>query len=115
MGIIAKAMELGNEIANSTELKSFREAEAAVLSNSEAYELVRKFTAEQHKVREAHMNGTISDELRQSIQAIHTELMQNPIAKEYIESQRRFDQVIQNINYILQQAISGNSCSSGGG
>lgn len=115
MGIITKAMELGNEIANSTELKSFREAEAAVLSNSEAYELVRKFTAEQHNIRQAHMNGNITDEQRQSIQALHTKVMQNPIAKEYIESQRRFDQVIQNINHILQQAISGNSCSSGGG
>lgn len=115
MGIITKAMELGNEIANSTELKSFRDAEAAVLSNSEAYDLVRKFTTAQQDFRQAHMNGKVTDEQRQKIQDMHTEVMQNQIAREYIESQQRFDQVIQNINQILQSAISGNSCSSGGG
>lgn len=115
MGIIAKAMELGREIADSNELKSFREAEKAVMSNPQAYDLVRRFMAEQQTVRQAHMSGNVTSEQRDGIRTLHRELMENQVAKEYLETQQRFDQVIGQINQILQQAISGNTCSTGGG
>ncbi|RJX17771.1 MAG: YlbF family regulator [Desulforudis sp.] len=116
MPIIAKAMELGTEIANSGELKAFREAEAAVLANAEAYDLIRQYQNGQREIQEARAGGRVlSDEQQQDFQAMQEKLMANTVVKNYFESQQRFDQVIQTINQILQQAISGNSCSGSSG
>ncbi|MDP3044326.1 MAG: YlbF family regulator, partial [Bacillota bacterium] len=87
------------------------------LPNAASNDLIRQYQTGQQEVKTARMNGrTLSEEKQQEFEALQKKVMGNTMVREYFESQQRFDQVIQTINQILQQAISGNSlCSSSGG
>lgn len=115
MSIITKAMELGQEIANSPELKSWRDAEQAVLADPSAADMIREFQIKQQAMQTARSTGRkLSNEEQEDLISLHQRMTANPKVKDFLESQRQFQQIINDINQILHQAIHVNACTPSG-
>lgn len=115
MSVIAKAMELGQEISNSAELKDWKNAEAAVLVDAEASALIREFQTKQHAMKHARSEGQqLSKDENDVLVDLHKRMTAHPKIQEFVDSQRRFQQMIDSVNQILHQAINGGGCSGGG-
>ncbi|MBO8127628.1 MAG: YlbF family regulator [Peptococcaceae bacterium] len=116
MSIIQKARELGAEIAESQELKDYRAAEASVLANEEATQLIREFQQKQRNIQIAQAQGKQpTEEQKAELRVTHENMMANPVVREFLQAKQRFEQTINMVNQILQQAITGNAgCSPSG-
>ncbi len=115
MSVILKAMELGQEISQSTELKKWREAEATVLADPAAADMIREFQVKQRVMVEARSAGRkLTGDEQDELVNLHQRMNENPKIKEFMESQRQFQQMINDVNQILQQAITGNTCTPSG-
>lgn len=117
MSVVAKAYELGQEIADSEELSDWRESETSVLVDPAASALINEFELKKQALAEARSNGQEpSQEEHKDLVDLHQRMTANPKIKYFIESQNRFQQMIDTVNQILQDAITGkSSCSTGGG
>jgi cell fate (sporulation/competence/biofilm development) regulator YlbF (YheA/YmcA/DUF963 family) len=115
VSIIAKAIELGQEIANSQELKNWREAERAVWSDPQAAGMIREFEMKQQAFQQARAEGRkLSSEEQDALVDLHQRMTADPKIKEFLESKRQFQQIINDINQILYQAIHGSACTPSG-
>lgn len=115
MSILTKAMELGQEIANSPELKGKRDAEAAVLADPAAADMIRDFQTKQRAMAEAQSSGRqLANEEQEAMVELHRRMTENPKVEVFLESQRRFQRIINDINQILHQAVTGNTCAPSG-
>jgi cell fate (sporulation/competence/biofilm development) regulator YlbF (YheA/YmcA/DUF963 family) len=115
VSILTKAMELGQEIANSPELKSKRDAEAAVLADPSAADMIREFQTKQRAMAEAQSSGRqLTNEEQEAMVELHRRMTENPKVEVFLESQRQFQRIINDINQILHQAVTGNTCTPSG-
>lgn len=115
MSVILKAMELGHEISQSTELHKMREAEATVHGDQAAADMIREYQVKQRVMVEARSAGRrLTGEEQDELVDLHQRMNANPKIKEFMEAQRQFHEMINDINRILQQAITGNTCTPSG-
>ncbi|MEW6541092.1 MAG: YlbF family regulator [Bacillota bacterium] len=115
MSVILKAMELGHEISQSTELHKMRETEASVHADQAAAGMIQEFQVKQRVMAEARSTGRkLTGEEQDELVNLHQRMTENPKIKEFMEAQRQFHQMINDVNRILQQAITGNTCTPSG-
>jgi|Deesub1362A_J573_1020465.scaffolds.fasta_scaffold02400_4 cell fate (sporulation/competence/biofilm development) regulator YlbF (YheA/YmcA/DUF963 family) len=115
LSIIAKAIELGQEIANSPELKNWREAEQAVQADPTASSMIREFELKQQAFQRARSEGRkITTEEQEALIDLHQRMNADPKIKEFLETKRQFQQILNDINQILYQAIHGSACTPSG-
>ena len=100
--VIKKASELAQAIASSEELANLRTAEAKLQMDSEAMELLQEVQRLQHM---AQMSGT--PEAMQQLEEAFSKFAENEVAKEYLEANQRFSQMLETVNALLQEAIEG--------
>ncbi|MEA4924372.1 MAG: YlbF family regulator [Syntrophomonadaceae bacterium] len=111
--IIKMAMELGISIAQSEEMDLLKAMQAKLMLDPEASALIGRY-------QEAHtqMENKMRDGLQvlpneeQHLDILQQQLSNQPTVKEMIEVQERFNNLMQSVYFAINQAISGDSCSS---
>jgi len=100
--VVKKASELAQAIAECKELENFRLAEAKLRTDPEAYKL---FVEVQRLQQMAQSSQT--PEAMEKLEEAFNRLAENPVGKEYLEANRKFSQLLETVNSLLQEAIEG--------
>ncbi|HBV96956.1 MAG: hypothetical protein JL50_14755 [Peptococcaceae bacterium BICA1-7] len=115
MSIIDKARELGEEIASSLELAQMKEAEIAMINDTQAAGLVEEFNQKQRyyldlKAQGAELDG---DQVKE-VEELEKKVMGNQLIVDFFRKQQNFERIIEQINEIISDAIAGgHNCSEG--
>ncbi len=113
MSILEKAYELGQEILTSEELNDMKTAEQYMLQDSNAQSIIQEFDSKQKLYLEMQKQGQqLTDVQKQEVADLEKRMLDNPLIYSYFQAQQKFEKVLEEINNIISQAISGNdSCS----
>ena len=91
MNIYDTANKLASEIKQSDEYKAYKDAKQQIESNAEVKSKINEFDKLRVDMQKAMLKGeSTSNELSVKVQNLYTELYQNEIAKNYLESEMRF-------------------------
>lgn len=113
MSIIEKARELGEEIASSVELGEMKNAEIAMMSDTEANRLVNEFNEKQRKYLELKSKGIdLTREQEEEVNDLERRVLDNPLIVDFFRKQQNFEKIIEEINDIISRAIAGESACS---
>lgn len=113
MSIMEKAMELGQEIANSVELNEMKNAELAMLQNEEAKKIIEGFNQKQQYYMELQRQGQeLTASQKEDVKQVEEAMLDNPLIYNFFKAQQNFERILEQINNIISQAIMGNSASS---
>lgn len=121
--IFEKARELGQAIIESEEFKALKAAEQAQENDEEALALLKEYSDVRSKLAEEIRKGDVSEErtaeIREELEEAYERMTTNDIITAYINAQRTFQAVIDQMNSILSFHITGQmpggcsgSCSS---
>lgn len=116
MSVIDKAKQLGEEIANSKELKEMREAELMMTKDPEALNIIQNFNEKQRVFRTIQEQGLeLTDSQKKEVEDLESRMIDNPFIYNFFRAQQTFEKVLEQINNIIGEAIgmgSGCSCDS---
>jgi cell fate (sporulation/competence/biofilm development) regulator YlbF (YheA/YmcA/DUF963 family) len=111
--IIQMAMELGISIAQSEEMDSLQEMQTKLSQDQEASALINYYQEARMKMENKMQDGLqIMPAEEKHLEELEQQLNNNSIVKEMIEVQERFNNLMQSVYFAMNQAISGESCSS---
>lgn len=112
MSILEKAYELGQEIAASKELQEMKEAEQNMMKNPEAQKIIQEFNEKQKNYMMLQQQGQpLTESQKQEVQNMEKQMLDNPLIHTFFQSQQSFEKVLEQINNIISQAITGQSPS----
>ena len=126
MDIFDKARELGEAIVNSDEYKTLKLAEAKQEQDEEAMKLLQEYSELRKTLGEEINKGDVSkermEEIRTAVEEAYEKVTTNDVIVEYINAQRTFQAIIDQMNTIISYHITGQlpggcggSCSTCGG
>ena len=126
MDIFDKARELGEAIVNSDEYKTMKLAEAKQEQDEEAMKLLQEYSELRKALGEEINKGDVSkermEEIRTAVEEAYEKVTTNDTIVEYINAQRTFQAIIDQMNTIISYHITGQlpggcagSCSTCGG
>jgi cell fate (sporulation/competence/biofilm development) regulator YlbF (YheA/YmcA/DUF963 family) len=108
MSVIEKAKELGQELVESEEYKELKKKESALYDNEEATSLLEEYENINKQLQMARANGQeVNDEQQKKMQSLQMKMENNPAIKSYIESQKKFNEVMNSVNKIINGYITG--------
>lgn len=108
MTIKEKAQELAEEIINSPEYQKMKDAEQTVMNDEIASNLMEELESAQKRIQMAQMNGQEIDQSQQKkIQNLKAKMQQNPEIKDFLQAQQEFNQVMEDVNEIISNALQG--------
>jgi cell fate (sporulation/competence/biofilm development) regulator YlbF (YheA/YmcA/DUF963 family) len=121
MSILEKAKDLAEAIADSQEVSQVKEAEMKMYQNSEAVAILEEVAKKQEELRNLQMLGKeITQEQIEELYKLQEDAEAMEDVQNYVQAQNKLNQLMQTVNLIIEQAISGNdgcsgNCSSGCG
>lgn len=108
MSILDKARELGEEIASSIELEEMKNAEIAMMSDTEANNLISEFNQKQKKFMNLRASGKeLTNEQVKEVEDLEKRVLDNPLIVDFFRKQQNFERIIEEINEIISSAIAG--------
>jgi cell fate (sporulation/competence/biofilm development) regulator YlbF (YheA/YmcA/DUF963 family) len=108
MSVIEKAKDLGQELIDSAEYKELKEKESALYDDEDATSLLEDFEQLNKQLQMARANGQeVSESQQKKLQSLQMKMEQNPSIKSYIESQKKFNEVMNSVNKIINGFITG--------
>jgi len=111
--IIQMAMELGNSIAQSEEMDSLQAMQIKLTEDLEATALITSYQEARTQIENKLEDGLeIIPAEEKHLEELEQQLNSNPTVKEMIQVQERFNNLMQSVYFAMNQAISGESCSS---
>ena len=124
--IFEKARELGEAIIDSKEYLELKKAEAEQENDPEAMKLLADYSALRSKLAQEIQKGDVSEERMQEVRAqleeAYEKVTENDHITAYINAQRLFQAIIDQMNNIISYHITGKmpggcsgSCESCGG
>ena len=124
--IFDKARELGEAIIESSEYKELKAAELAQEQSEEALRLIQEYNEVRTRLGQEIQKGDVSEEritqIREELEEAYSKMTTCDEITAYINAQRTFQAVIEQMNNILAFHITGKmpggcsgSCSSCGG
>ena len=117
--IIEKAQELGTMIANSPEAARVSTSADNMNANEEAVNLLQTYNANRREATEKLRGTDPSKEDLQNfkdyVQAEFEKIAKNPLIAEYLEANREFENMVNQVNAVLEYFITGQESNSGGG
>ncbi len=124
--IFEKARELGEAIIESEEYKQLKKAELEQEQDEEALNLLKEYSTVRSALAAEIQKGDVSEEriasIREELETAYEKMTTNDRITAYINAQRTFQAVIDQMNSILSFHITGQmpggcsgSCSSCGG
>lgn len=117
MDYIEAAAQLGQALAESPQFKKLNLAEAETFSNKEAAAILADYRKAQQEMAAA-ASGDVSKEqledIRSKLLEKQRELSSNGVVKNYLDSKKAFDRMMQEVNSVLGHYLeSGPSNCSG--
>lgn len=123
MEIFDKARELGEAIVNSDEYKALKLAEAKQEQDDEAMKLLQEYSAVRRELGDEINKGDVGEErmneIREAVEAAYEKVTSNDIIADYINAQRTFQAILDQMNTIISYHVTGQmpggcsgSCSS---
>lgn len=117
--IMEKATELGMALSNSWEFKRVQAAKSAMDSDEHVTTLMKQYTEKQAYMvsilEEAEPDGMNISALSKELEDIQSELAENPVFIEMMESQQQFAMVMNQVNKIIGAYIGLKSQEDEGG
>lgn len=124
--IFEKARELGEAIIESEEYKELKAAELAQENDEEALSLLKEYSDVRSRLAAEIQKGDVSEErvaqIREELEEAYGKMTTNDKITAYINAQRTFQAIIEQMNNILSFHITGKmpggcsgNCSSCGG
>ena len=108
MSVIEKAKELGQELIDSAEFEELKKKESALYDNEDATSLLEEYEQLNKQLQMARANGQeINESQQKKLQSLQMKMEQNPAIKSYIESQQKFNEVMNSVNKIINGYITG--------
>ena len=109
--IFEKARELGEAILESNEYKEFKAAELAQENDEEALKLLKEYSDVRSRLAAEIQKGDVSEEriaeIRDELEEAYTKMTTNDTITAFINAQRTFQAVIEQMNNILSFHITG--------
>ena len=126
MNILEQAQKLGEAILLTDEYKRFTAAEAAQTADENAMKEVQEYNKLRNSYALETQGGNLDkeriDEIRKTVGDAFDKLCENPVVKEYIEANKEYTQLIDNIQSVIEMYANGGNqggcsgnCSSCGG
>lgn len=124
--IFEKARELGEAIIESNEYKELKEAELRQENDEEALTLLKEYSDVRSRLASEIQKGDVSEEriaeIREELEEAYSKMTTNDAITAYINAQRTFQAIIDQMNSIISFHITGKmpggcsgNCSSCGG
>jgi len=121
--VLEKAKELGDQLAVCEELNEMKNAQLAVMQDPEAKAIVDEFQEKQQEFFRIQQQGQeLTESQKDKIKELEQKMSDNPLIAEFIRKQQKFEKLLEEINNIIAQSISGqhtscsdSCCSSCGG
>ncbi|ACV62952.1 conserved hypothetical protein [Desulfofarcimen acetoxidans DSM 771] len=108
--ILNKARELGREIAESVELSAMRNAQDNMMSDPLAQSIIQEFEEKQQVYHMLRSQGQqLTEEQKQEIEAFEEKMLSNDLIVQYFKTQQEFEKIIEAVNNIISEAITGES------
>lgn len=117
MDVTAKAKELGLLIADSEQMKKFRDAEAILFSDEVGMNLFNNLNKLQQEFASAMHGGdeAKADQYKKEFTELNEEVKNNEIAMNYVDSKNAVDELLKQVNDIVMYTLTGEEkCDSGG-
>ncbi|MDD3852972.1 MAG: YlbF family regulator [Syntrophomonadaceae bacterium] len=112
--IIRLAFELGNAVAQSQEVGKLKDIQAQVSSDTSTYDLIIRYQDAKNKLENKYNDGLLVTKGEEDhINILEQQLNANQLVQELVHVQESFDNLMQAVYFAMNQAISGDSCSSG--
>ena len=109
--IFEKARELGEAIIESKEYKELKEAELKQENDEEALALLKEYSEVRTRLGAEIQKGDVSEEriaeIREELEEAYSKMTTNDTITAYINAQRTFQAVIDQMNNILSFHITG--------
>src|SRR6056297_1699098 len=107
MSVIEKAKELGQELVESEEYKELKRKEKALYDDEDATSLLEEYENINKQMQMKRANGQeVNDQQQKKMQSLQMKMEQNPSIKSYIESQKKFNEVMNSVNKIINGYIT---------
>ena len=124
--IFEKARELGQAIIESNEYKELKACEQAQENDEEALALLKEYSEVRSNLAAEIQKGDVSEEriaqIREELEEAYSKMTTNDTITAYINAQRTFQSIIDQMNNIISFHITGKmpggcsgNCSSCGG
>lgn len=117
MDYIEAAAALGQALIESPQYKKLNAAEAETFSDTEAANILVEYRKAQQEMAAA-ASGDVSkedlDQIRTKLLEKQRELNSNLIIKNYLDSKKAFDQMMQEVNSVLTHYLEGGSSNCSG-
>ncbi|NPV28311.1 MAG: YlbF family regulator [Firmicutes bacterium] len=112
MSVIQKAQELGYALLECEETTILRAAEINLDQDPEAQALIRDFQKQQQKIQKLQEAGIeVSEDDWQKFGEVQEKMKENKALQAYFSAQKNFQKILQQVNAIINQILSGGSCS----
>jgi cell fate (sporulation/competence/biofilm development) regulator YlbF (YheA/YmcA/DUF963 family) len=119
MSILEQAQKLGEAILLTDEYKRFTEAEKAQSENEAAMKEVEAYNKLRNdfalEIQNTNPPKEKVDEIRKTLSEAFDNLGKNPVIGEYIEANKNYSQLIDNIQNIIEMYASGGDSQGCGG
>jgi len=117
MDILNKAMELGEMIADSSELKRLKESETRLDSDEHAKTLMAEYKGlqvELVRATKSKIESAALEEIKERLINKQSELNEYKTTDEFLQAKDDFDKLMNNVNSVITYAMTGEEqCSSG--
>ncbi|OAT81405.1 YlbF family regulator [Desulfotomaculum copahuensis] len=108
MSVIEQARLLGDEIARSPELAAMRDAQEAMLGDSRAQEIIQEFQDKQKAFQMIQSQGhQLTESQKKDAEEMERRMMEHPLIVDFFRAQQDFEGMLEQINNIISEAISG--------
>ncbi|MDD4802706.1 MAG: YlbF family regulator [Syntrophomonas sp.] len=111
--LLKMAFELGSAISESAEVEALKNMQSRLGENQEASSLIMRYQDARTKADNKLQDGLpITPNEENHLNILQQQLNNNPMVQELIQVQEKFNNLMQGVYYALNQAISGEQCSS---
>ncbi len=106
MNVYDTANKLASEIKQSEEYVNYKMAKEVLNLNKELKEKIKEFDLARYEAQIIAMQtGKNDEEKLKKAQDLYAELIENPDAKKYFETETKFNIIIADVNKIIGEAI----------
>lgn len=113
--IIRMAFELGLALADSEEMRNYRETQTMVISDAEAYGLIMRYQEAREKAtQKLRETGRLEVEDEQSLRNLEQSMRENPLVKNMLEQRQKVDNLMDAVYFSIEQAMNSPACSGSG-
>ncbi len=115
--ILDKAVELGELIRDSQEMKNYAKMEIVYENDVDAQRLTREYSEMREQLAERAKEEDITPqemlEIRKKLGQKYEEVSANPVIKEYLESKKTVEDILAKIDSIIKYYVTGEEEAQG--